>query len=240
MLCTSLLRSRWARAYLAERRIPLTLASASGVGYLSRFALEQAGNWLSHAQRTLLTRWMERLVFPLHTPDGAGCIGRTLINWEPGMDEQTHKAVLERPGMPRRWIKTNPAGWFGFSEPSRLAETLILVEGGFDRLALLAAGLPPSSVVALVGTAARPAWLLERAPQVKQVVLALDADDGGRTAMTHLAREFAQVGIVPLCCAPPDDGYGKDWSERYRRLGPHSVTPLFELLTLHRPTPRHA
>jgi hypothetical protein len=30
------------------------------------------------------------------------------------MDENTHKALLDQPGSPRRWIKTNPAGWFGF------------------------------------------------------------------------------------------------------------------------------
>ena len=54
-----------------------------------------------------------------------------------------------------------------------------MVEGGFDCLALLAAGLPANAVIALVGTTARPAWLARLAPQVKRVVLALDADDGG-------------------------------------------------------------
>ncbi len=230
MLRTSLLQSRRAQAYLDERGISLALAQAGGVGYLSRFAWEQATPTLTDAHHSLLTRWIGRLLFPLHAPDGCGFIGRTLVHWQPGMDENAHKAVLEQPGMPRRWIKTNPAGWFGFAEPTRLTETLILVEGGFDRLALLAAGLPASAVVALAGTAARPGWLVEHAPQVKRVVLALDADEAGTAAMERLVQEFARAGIGTVCCAPPHDTWGKDWNERYRRLGPQSVYPLYEAL----------
>jgi len=237
LLRASLLTYRRAQAYLDERGIPLALAEGSGIGYLSRVAWEQTAGTLAEAQQILLTRWIDRLLFPLHTPDGCGFIGRTLVGWQPGMDENAHKAVLEQPGLPRRWIKTNPAGWFGFAEPARLAETLILVEGGFDRLALLAAGLPAFSVVALVGTAARPAWLVQYAPQVKRVVLALDADTGGTTAMERLAQEFAQVGIETRCCPPPFDRWGKDWNERYRRLGPQSVYPLYEAL-MSCPAPR--
>ena len=38
----------------------------------------------------------------------------------------------------------------------QLGERLILVEGAFDRLTLLAAGFRATDVVALVGTAAQP------------------------------------------------------------------------------------
>jgi DNA primase len=146
------------------------------------------------------------------------------------MDESAHKALLDHPGAPRRWIKTNPAGWFGFQEPERLARQLVLVEGGFDRLVLLAAGLPVNALVALVGTAARPGWLVQFAPQVKRVVLTLDADDSGMTAMERLTGEFRQVGLQVARCPPPHDGWGKDWSERWRRLGPQSVWPLYDTL----------
>ena len=71
------------------------------------------------------------------------------------MDENAHKALLEQEHAPKRWIKTNPAGWFGY-DPAQLGESLILVEGAFDRLTLLAAGFQASDVVALVGTAAQP------------------------------------------------------------------------------------
>jgi DNA primase len=144
------------------------------------------------------------------------------------MDENAHKALLDQPGAPRRWIKTNPAGWFGFETPACLAEWVVLVEGGFDRLALLAAGLPANAVIALVGTAARPAWLTQLAPKVKSVVLALDADDGGEVAMKRLAGEFWQAGFTVTRCPLPPNGWGKDWSERFRRLGPQSLWPLYD------------
>ncbi len=178
----------------------------------------------------MLQRWIGRLIFPLHSPEGQGYIGRTLLGWQPGMDENAHKALLDHPGAPRRWIKTNPAGWFGFQGPERLARQLFLVEGGFDRLVLLAAGLPANTVVALVGTAARPGWLAQCAPQVKRVILALDTDDGGLSAMERLAGAFRQAGLQVARCPPPHDGWGKDWSERWRRLGPQSVWPLYDAL----------
>ena len=224
----SLTTSRWAQRYLAERGIPASIAHAAGIGYLSRSTWEHAS--VSAEQRSLLKRWIERLVFPLGSPDGRGFIGRTLLRWEPGMDENAHKAVLDQPGAPRRWVKTNPAGWFGFDAPGLLAEWVVLVEGGFDRLALLAAGFPATSVVALVGTAARPLWLVQLAPQVKGVVLALDADVGGETAMERLAIAFRQAGLAVVCCPPPQDQWGKDWSERWRRLGPQALWPLYETM----------
>jgi hypothetical protein len=222
---------RRVQVYLSERGIPLAVAQASSIGYLSRAIWEQAK--IAADQRALLKRWIGRIIFPLGSPDGQGFIGRALHQWEPGMDENTHKALLDQPGAPRRWIKTNPAGWFGFAEASRLTEWVVLVEGSFDRLALLAAGFPTSAVVALVGTAARSTWLVRLAPQVKGVVLALDADDGGQTAMERLAGEFRQAGLAVVLCPPPQDRWGKDWSERWRRLGPQSLWPLYEALARH-------
>jgi Toprim domain-containing protein len=231
LMRAALASSRRAQLYLTERGIPATLALASGVGYLSCAAWEQAP--VSTEQQRLLKRWIGRIIFPLGSPDGQGFIGRTLLQWEPGMDENAHKALLDQPGAPRRWIKTNPAGWFGFDAPLQLAERVVLVEGGFDRLVLLAAGLPATAVIALVGTAARPAWLVRSAPQVKRVVLALDADDGGAVAMERLAEEFRRAGFIVTLCAPPQDQWGKDWGERWRRLGPQSIWPLYEVCTQH-------
>ncbi len=229
----ALASSRRVWLYLSERGIPPTLAHASNVGYLSRAVWEQAPTeW-----RSLLTRWIGRLIFPLGSPKGQGFIGRTLLRWEPGMDENAHKALLDQPGSPRRWIKTNPAGWFGLETPELLTQWVVLVEGGFDRLALLAAGFPATSVLALVGTAARPAWLARSAPQVKGVVLGLDADLGGQTAMERLASEFQQAGLAVVLCPPPRDCWGKDWSERWRRLGPQSLWPLYEAFAQHQAAP---
>ena len=230
LLRAALASSRRARLYLNERGIPATLALSSGVGYLSRAAWKQPSIDRAAA---LLKRWIGRIIFPLGSPDGQGFIGRTLLKWNPGMDENAHKALLDQNGAPRRWIKTNPAGWFGFDAPACLAEQVVLVEGGFDRLVLLAAGFPANAVIALVGTAAKPFWLAQFAPQVKNVVLALDADDGGAVAIERLAGEFRRAGFIVTACPPPHDQWGKDWSERWRRLGPQSMWPLYEALTQH-------
>ena len=140
------------------------------------------------------------------------------------MDENAHKALLEQEHAPKRWIKTNPAGWFGY-DPAQLGERLILVEGAFDRLTLLAAGFQASDVVALVGTAAQPGWF---PAQVKTIILALDADEGGTDAMRRLAERLERAGYHVSLCPPLRDTWGKDWNERWQRIGSQSVWPLYE------------
>jgi len=214
-------------AYLEERGISPDLASSSSLGYLSRAAWEDA--LMPDEQRNLLSRWIGRIIFPLGSSAGRGYIGRTIVRWEAGMNELEHKAVLEAEGI-KRWIKTNPAGWYGL-HPSRFAPILVLVEGGFDRLSLMAAGIPPQAVVALVGTAAKVEWIVRFAPQVRRLVLALDGDEGGISAMEHLVSEFRDADLSVECCPPPGDGWGKDWNERYRRCGDGGIVPLIQVVT---------
>ncbi len=175
-------------------------------------------------QKGLLHRWEERLIFPLSSPSGKGFIGRSLWGWKAGMDENTHKALLEQEHAPKRWIKTNPAGWFGYN-PAQLTERLILVEGAFDRLTLLAAGFRATDVVALAGTAAQASWL---PTQVQSVILALDADEGGTDAMRRLAERLERAGYHVSLCPPLRDTWGKDWNERWQRIGSQSVWTLYE------------
>jgi len=217
----ALIRSQRARMYLSERGIPLKVALETGVGYLPSTLLNGPE---MRRQRGLLRRWTDRIVFPLNSPDGRGYIGRSLWRWQPGMNETMHKALLERPGSPKRWIKTCPAGWFGADFES-LPHTVILVEGAFDRLTLLAAGFQASEVVALVGTAAPVDWL---PAQVKTVVLALDGDDGGREASSRLAGQLEEAAIRVKICPLRQDGRGKDWNERWQRMGRKSVASVFE------------
>ena len=221
------LASAQANTYLDERAIPPEIAAASGIGYLSRAGWEEAP--VPPEQQSLLSRWIGRVVFPLGSPDGRGYIGRTIVRWEQGMDENEHKAILEAADI-TRWIKTNPAGWFG-PHPSRFAPTLILVEGGFDRLSLVAAGIPSQAIVALVGTAAKAEWIIRFAPQVQRIVLALDSDESGQDAMKRLASEFQQASLSVSLCPPPQDGWGKDWNERWRRCGESGIVPLIEVIT---------
>jgi Toprim-like len=224
-------RMRWALAhsqraqmYLHGRGIPLETAKAAGVGYLPSTLLDRPE---MRKERGLLRRWVDRMLFPLNSPDGRGYIGRSLMHWQPGMNETMHKALLEQPGGPKRWIKTNPAGWFGM-ECELLPDTIMLVEGAFDRLTLLAAGFQAPQIVALVGTAVQVEWL---PTQVKTVVLALDGDDGGKEASSRLADQLVQAGLRVRVCLLGPNTWGKDWNERWQRLGQQSLAPVFEALS---------
>jgi hypothetical protein len=220
----ALAHSQRAQLYLRGRGIPLQTALDAGVGYLPSALLKRPE---MRTKREVVRRWVDRMLFPLNSPFGRGYIGRSLWHWQPGMNETIHKALLERPGSPRRWIKTNPAGWFGV-ELEQLPDTIMLVEGAFDRLTLVAAGLPASQIVALVGTALQVEWL---PVQVKTVVLALDGDDGGKEASSRLSDQLAQAGLRVRVCPSGQTTWGKDWNELWQHLGQQSLTPVFEALS---------
>lgn len=225
LACGNTAESRRAQAYLQTRGIPAELAVAHAVGYLPASLVQTAPTW---ARRTL-ARWQDRLLFPLHHPgETGGYLGRSLWHWTPGMDEEVHREHLTMPGAPRRWLKTNPAGWFG-PAPQSLARWVLLVEGAFDRLALLAAGVSPREVIALGGTSVDPVWF---PPQLQGVILALDADEAGLAAQVRLARSLHLAGKRVMICTPPPDGLGKDWSTRWLRAGRDGVEPA--LMMLHR------
>ena len=89
----ALASSERAQAYLQERAIPLEVAQAAGVVYLPPAALNSAD---LQGQRHLLEKWIDALIFPLWASDGRrGYAGRTLRLWEPEMDENEHKELLE-------------------------------------------------------------------------------------------------------------------------------------------------
>ncbi|MFL5706360.1 MAG: toprim domain-containing protein [Ktedonobacteraceae bacterium] len=217
----ALAHSQRAQMYLRERGIPLKTALATGVGYLPSTLLSRPE---MRKQQSLLRRWTDRMLFPLNSLDGRGYIGRSLWHWQPGMNETIHKALLERPGSQKRWIKTSPSGWFGV-DFEHLANTIMLVEGAFDRLTLLAAGFQSTEIIALVGTAMPVDWL---PAHVKTVVLALDGDAGGKEASNRLADQLAQAGVQVQVCPVVQDTWGKDWNERWQHLGQLSLASVFE------------
>lgn len=218
-------RSQRAQAYLAERGISMQVAQQAGVGYLAPDVIPQ---FSEAGQRSLVRRWAARMLFPLLSPYGRGYIGRSLWQWRSGMNEQVHKALLEQEGGPKRWIKTNPAGWF-CAPFEHFASHIILVEGAFDRLALLNAGFAPNEVVALAGTALQIDWL---PPQVETIVLALDNDQGGQEATQRLATQLKKESFNIQICSQPQDKWGKDWNERWRILGPLSIRSLRKTCSL--------
>lgn len=218
-----------AQTYLAERGIPLEFAERAGMGYIPADArLGQTG---------LSAKWRDRLIFPLGSPAGVGYIGRALHLWQPGMDEDTHKALLEADDRDsrdlrdwgRRWEKTYPAGWHGYAAMPA-ARYVVIVEGSMDALALRVAGMSSAqtAVVALAGIAARVDWI---PPSVRGVVVALDGDARGQEAAARLCHELQEAGIRMALCVPPMDApHCKDWSACWKHLQWDGVMPVFEAL----------
>ena len=209
------------RAYLAERAIPYEIAEQSGACYLPALTKQQlqAEPGLSAIPR----KWYDRLIFPYRAYDGAtDYAGRALALWHPGMDENEHKGLLDKREI-RRYEKT----WCGGFFPGAILDTrehITLVEGPFDALALAAAGI--ADAVAIIGTTIEIAAL---PISVETVTLAFDSDAAGVSAAHKLAKELGRDGRPANICTPPQDGQGKDWSERYRLHGRDGLAALFTL-----------
>jgi DNA primase len=209
-----------AQAYLEARHIPVEVAIATGVGYLEPGASTLYGH---HMQR-----WEDRLIFPLATPHSAepdlieGFAGRLLWHWQCCPDETAHKRYLEEQDR-KRWIKTNPAGWFWEARHMPTSSPVIVVEGPFDRLAILAAGhFQADELIALVGTALQPEWL----SGAQKVLVALDDDQGGRDASKRIEQKLRWNQVRVEVCSPTSND-AKDWSECWRKHGSSGLEALY-------------
>jgi hypothetical protein len=253
--------SSWAQQYLFERRVSPDIALSEGIGYFSRAILDDPA--YVHYER-ILRLWRNTIVFPLckrvtSSPDAEaytqGCIGRTLAFWRPGigMDEDEQKRLIDAHNdevreynkhakesgdqkfrkLVRRWSKTEPAGWIYL--PMQIGTFAALVEGGFDKLALLtalsmmqgqriAASFEPGCLIGLAGTAARAELL---PPHIQTLLLSLDGDEAGLERMLCLREEQISAGRWVYLCPPPVDDMGKDWSARWRNGGHQGVQPFF-------------
>ncbi len=204
------------RAYIAERGIPFDLVETLGVGYLPQLTEQQLKRY------PRLKKWQERLIFPYTSYAGdIGYLGRSLALWRPGMDENEHRLLLEEQRI-TRYEKTWRAGLF-HQRPLETYEHINLVEGPFDWLALLAEGLTES--VALGGTSLEVVAL---PLNIASVTLAFDNDqnEAGIKSAQQFAKELRRHGIPAEVHTPPEDGKGKDWSERYRLHGREGLEPL--------------
>lgn len=204
------------RSYIAERGIPFDLVETLGIGYLPQLT-EQT---LKRYPR--LKKWQERLIFPYNSYAGdTGYLGRSLALWRSGMDENEHRLLLEEQEI-NRYEKTWRAGLI-HQRPLETYEHIYLVEGPFDWLTLLAEGLTDS--IAMAGTNIEIAAL---PLNIASVTLAFDSDQAGIEAAQKLAKEMRRHGIPAELQTPPEDGKGKDWSERCRRYGRDGVEVLLD------------
>lgn len=228
-----------AHAYLAQRGLgsdeALSLLERLGVGYIP-----EASEWKKTPPNEL-KKWCDRIIFPFTSRQGErGYIGRTLMLWTIDMDENEHKCMLnehdtameEEHGNDaakyqiRRWRKTYQGGFF--NAPA-LAEHrhVIITEGTFDALALMLVGLV--NVIAIAGISIDIEWI-SREKKLMDVTLALDADTAGQKNTELIMDRINGTGTTAHACITPNDGMGKDWSERYKRSGKEGLAPVINLL----------
>lgn len=201
-----------ARAYIEGRGLALSTAKRLGVGYIPDVPLE--------GKYKPIARWADRIVFPVYSPaDGLQFVGRSLSLWELGMDEDQHKNRLEQAAI-KRWRKTHAGGWFNFQALEQ-ATRVTIVEGAFDALALIEADA--LNAIAIIGTAVQEDWL---PAHLAHITLAFDGDDSGIEKSERARHALYERGYTVTICPAPQDGLGKDWSERYRLHGREALTSV--------------
>ncbi|HYU73131.1 MAG TPA: CHC2 zinc finger domain-containing protein, partial [Ktedonobacteraceae bacterium] len=224
-----------AQAYLAQRGIPLSVALEYGLCYIPPYKEmdAQTQDNLFH-----IRLWTDRLIFPLS--DG-GFTGRALTFWEPGMDEEQHKQILDdfqkrteaynkkaerkqQKPVITRWKTTATSGYF-HGEVLKTCEHITIVEGPFDALALLAADIDDAIA------AGRNGIRCDDIPvNVLSATLAYDGDASGQEAARRDEKTFRRKGIRTIRCTPSEDDQIKDWSARYRLQGKAGLLHLRTVL----------
>lgn len=204
----ALLLSDHAKAYLARRRIPLDLATHTGLGLAAR------GTWdalillltgdrptSSHNPQAPERRGnrQPRLVAPLTSPDLTllTLYGRSTVmcpkhyrhRFLPGIKGLFHAKALEQP-------------------------TVILTEGIFDALSVLAAQLPAT---AICGLCIRDQWW--KSIRATTIILALDADKPGQDRWRTLALTATQFGKRVIYLKPGNLSPHKDLNEYWVATG---------------------
>ena len=205
--------ARIAREYLERRALPLETAAMLGLGFAPHGkAFLDAMNTLGVQQEVLLSaglaaqrddgqvsaRFRGRLLFPIHDLRGraVGFGGRLLTEGEPKYLNSPETEIFHKG---RQLYNLHQA-----KGPIRKEESVILVEGYFDVLRLVLAGV--EHVVAPLGTALTPdqAALLKRFTPA--ATLLYDSDQPGLRATFRSGDELLKHGIrVRVATLPPGE-----------------------------------
>ena len=219
-----------AREYLEGREVPLDTAAVHGLGYappgksflaaMAQLGLEQkvlveAGLAAVRDDGSVIPRFRARLLFPIHDLRGrvAGFGGRLLGPGEPKYLNSPENAIFHKG---RQLYNLHQA-----KSAIRKEESVILVEGYFDVLRLVWAGV--EHVVAPLGTALTPdqGTLLRRfAPAA---VLLYDSDQAGLRATFRAGDELLRHGVRVRVATMPA---GDDPDTLVRRGGAAALEPI--------------
>jgi DNA primase len=222
--------AKLAREYLEGRDIPLDTMAMLGLGYapvgkafltamaelgIDERVLLQAGLAAQRDDGQVSPRFRGRLLFPIHDLRGraVGFGGRLLGPGEPKYLNSPETEIFHKG---KQLYNLHLA-----KMPIRKEETVILVEGYFDVLRLVLAGV--EHVVAPLGTAltADQAVLLKRF--VKEATLLYDSDRAGLQATFRAGDELLRHGIrVRVATLPP----GEDPDTLVKKGGVEALEPV--------------
>ncbi|HKT58450.1 MAG TPA: DNA primase [Gemmatimonadales bacterium] len=222
--------ARGAREYLEGREVSLDTAALYGLGFapagrafleamralgLEEPVLLEAGLAARRDDGTVISRFRSRLLFPIHDLRGraVGFGGRLLGPGEPKYLNSPENAIFHKG---RQLYNLHQA-----KGAIRKEEAVILVEGYFDVLRLVLAGI--EHVVAPLGTAltSDQATLLRRfAPAA---VLLYDSDQAGLRATFRAGDELLRHGVRVRVATMPA---GEDPDTLVRRGGAAALEPL--------------
>jgi DNA primase len=222
--------ARGAREYLESREVPLETAALHGLGYappgrvfldamaalgVKEQVLLEAGLTAVRDDGTVLPRFRARLLFPIHDLRGrsAGFGGRLLGPGEPKYLNSPESPIFHKGKQLYNLHQAKGA--------IRKEESVILVEGYFDVLRLVLAGV--DHVVAPLGTAltSDQAALLRRF--ATSATLLYDSDQAGLRATFRAGDELLRHGMrVRVATLPP----GEDPDTLVRTGGAGALAPI--------------
>ena len=222
--------ARGAREYLTGREVPLETAALHGLGYappgrafldaMARLGVKEpvlleAGLAAARDDGTVVARFRARLLFPIHDLRGrvAGFGGRLLGPGEPKYLNSPENALFHKGKQLYNLHQAKGA--------IRKEESVLLVEGYFDVLRLLLAGI--DHVVAPLGTAltSEQAALLRR--YAPSATLLYDSDQAGLRATFRAGDELLRHGMrVRVATLPP----GEDPDTLVKTGGAAALAPI--------------
>jgi DNA primase len=222
--------AKGAREYLGGRDVPLETAALYGLGFapagrafleamrtlgLEDPVLLEAGLAARRDDGTVISRFRARLLFPIHDLRGrvVGFGGRLLGPGEPKYLNSPENAIFHKG---RQLYNLHQA-----KGAIRKEESVVLVEGYFDVLRLVLAGI--EHVVAPLGTALTPdqGTLLRRfAPAA---ILLYDSDQAGLRATFRAGDELLRHGLRVRVATMPA---GEDPDTLVRQGGAGALEPL--------------
>jgi DNA primase len=205
--------ARIAREYLERRDVPLDTAALLGLGFapqgktfldamaklgIAPNALLEAGLAARRDDGQISARFRGRLLFPIHDLRGrvVGFGGRLLVEGEPKYLNSPETEIFHKG---KQLYNLHQA-----KGPIRKEESVILVEGYFDVLRLVLAGV--EHVVAPLGTALTPdqAALLKR--YAPAATLLYDSDRAGLQATFRAGDELLRHSVrVRVATLPPGE-----------------------------------